>query len=177
MVTVFARPEGITDDQVFKFWSHGVPRGGCLLWRGRDDGRYGEIMINRVRYLVHRLAYTLHHGPIPPGLLVRHLCDTPPCIAPAHLLVGTHLDNSHDMIGRGRDRLSVGLAERAGSAACAARYAHLWGLSIGEAAREFRVPDQRVIEEWRRIWPHDDAVVDSVDSPERCVTAQEVANG
>lgn len=35
-------------------------------------------------------------------MLIRHTCDTRACVEPTHLLLGTHLDNNHDMIERGR---------------------------------------------------------------------------
>ncbi len=44
--------------------------------------------------------------PVPDGLFVRHTCDNPPCCNPAHLLIGTAADNTHDAIER--DRLARG---------------------------------------------------------------------
>ena len=36
------------------------------------------------------------------GKVVRHTCDNPRCINPEHLVIGTHKDNSQDMVQRGR---------------------------------------------------------------------------
>jgi hypothetical protein len=36
------------------------------------------------------------------GLVIRHSCDNPPCVNPAHLSTGTKADNSADMVSRDR---------------------------------------------------------------------------
>lgn len=78
--------------------------GGCLEWGGsRDLNGYGRLRKNGVNYRAHRLAYERTLGPIPTGLEVCHTCDNPPCINPAHLFIGTTLDNAAD-----RERKSRG---------------------------------------------------------------------
>jgi hypothetical protein len=73
---------------------------GCWGWRRRSKrGDYG--MIRGIP--AHRLSYEIHVGPIPEGMIVRHICDNPPCTRPDHLLVGTAADNVADMIERERD--------------------------------------------------------------------------
>jgi hypothetical protein len=60
-------------------------------------------MIRRRKQLhVHRVMYALVNGPIPPGKMVRHSCDNPPCCNPEHLLLGTAKDNAQDALSRGR---------------------------------------------------------------------------
>ena len=78
---------------------------GCWEWIGaRTTAGYGEInRKRRVRY-VHRIAWELHHGPIPAGKWVLHRCDNPPCWNPDHLFLGTHRDNVADKMLKGRHR-------------------------------------------------------------------------
>lgn len=48
----------------------------------------------------HRVVFFEANGYWPE--VVRHTCDNPRCINPAHLIAGTHADNSRDMVERGR---------------------------------------------------------------------------
>lgn len=79
---------------------------GCWLWTGSVNSKgYGRIWYPPHRFVfVHRLAWTLAYGPVPDGLCVLHRCDTPRCVRPDHLFLGTIRDNNHDMMRKGRDR-------------------------------------------------------------------------
>lgn len=71
---------------------------------GNKPGGYHQRRINGKLLYVHRLAYAEHHrlpiGLVPP--LLRHTCDNPRCVNPAHLIPGTHADNAQDRVLRGR---------------------------------------------------------------------------
>jgi hypothetical protein len=77
----------------------------CWEFTGcRNHSGYGELtMRGYSTKLTHRLAYQLANGPIPAGLCVLHRCDNPPCCNPAHLFLGTRIDNNADMRAKGRD--------------------------------------------------------------------------
>ncbi len=77
-------------------------RSGCWLWIGSTDtSGYG---IGKVQGEVraHRVSWTLVHGPIPIDMQVLHRCDTPACVNPEHLFLGTHQDNMADLRAKGR---------------------------------------------------------------------------
>ena len=89
----------------------------CWEWQGRrDPAGYGTLPNGEGRpptpIRAHRHSYALAFGPIPRGLIVRHTCDNPPCVNPAHLLTGTRTDNAKDRDGRGRNRPTSSPGER-----------------------------------------------------------------
>jgi hypothetical protein len=47
----------------------------------------------------------------PAGQVALHHCDTPACVNPEHLFLGTPQDNMDDKVSKGRDRVPVRLHE------------------------------------------------------------------
>lgn len=77
--------------------------GGCWLWtRYRTPHGYGRVAYKSKAELAHRVSWFLANGPIPDGMGVLHSCDNPPCVNPAHLFLGTSLDNNADCRSKGR---------------------------------------------------------------------------
>jgi hypothetical protein len=46
--------------------------------------------------------WELAYGRVPPGMFVLHRCDRPLCVKPGHLYLGTALENTRDMLAKGR---------------------------------------------------------------------------
>jgi hypothetical protein len=78
---------------------------GCWLWTGRKIEGYG-VLPEKKTTRAHRKVFELVHGPIPSGLLVCHKCDIRSCVNPDHLFLGTHTDNAHDRVKKGRSGIT-----------------------------------------------------------------------
>ena len=90
-----------------RLWSKVDRRGPdeCWEWRGcRNERGYGRFYADGRRNSVHRVVASAALGrPLQDGECACHRCDNPPCVNPAHLFVGTHQDNVHDMMRKGRN--------------------------------------------------------------------------
>lgn len=75
---------------------------GCWLWIGYKVRGYGRIWYDGRQRLATHLSLELFKGGIAEGLCACHTCDTPACVNPSHLFVGTKKDNIYDMIAKGR---------------------------------------------------------------------------
>lgn len=75
----------------------------CWEWRGGTNNlNYGMIRDDKRMRTTHRVSYEEHVGKIPPGMCVCHSCDNTLCCNPNHLWLGTHSQNTQDMINKGR---------------------------------------------------------------------------
>lgn len=105
--------------------------GDCLLWQGcRGSRGYGVMPVGKANHeSTHRIAWAIANGRRPdPGMHVMHLCDTPACVNPMHLSLGTAKDNQRDCALKGRKN------PRRGSQHGASKYCES---QIVEAARLF----------------------------------------
>lgn len=85
---------------------------GCWIWAGhKSPDNYGVFKVFYEDFQTHRLSWMLANGKIPEGLCVLHNCpggDNSLCVNPAHLWIGTVLENRADCVKK--DRHSKGAA-------------------------------------------------------------------
>lgn len=94
--------KGRTPMQRFREFVRVAPS-GCHEWQGgKLTNGYGSFRYENKSWPAHRWLWVYTHGPIEPGLLVRHKCDNPKCTNLEHLELGTTAQNSSDMVERKR---------------------------------------------------------------------------
>lgn len=122
----------------------------CWPWQGpvfQKDG-YGKIIFRQeVETNAHLVAYQIHVGPIPEGMVVRHSCDNPICCNyVTHLLLGTPFDNSRDAVERNLVCHGVGhhSAKLKPDQIVQIRNLHSLGHSFSALARQFGCSDTNI---------------------------------
>lgn len=93
----------LDQDAVERFWSKvnktDAAYGCWFRGTGKTIDKYYSMYCHRNGlYAAHIVAYEAINGPVPNGLVVRHLCGRPGCCNPAHLQAGTQHENWLDSL-------------------------------------------------------------------------------
>lgn len=79
---------------------------GWWRWTGNIDTRgYPRVRAFSRMHKVHRLFYQVFYGPIPNGMIVRHLNDVKVDVSPWNLAIGTAKDNAQDCTRNGHNAM------------------------------------------------------------------------
>jgi len=132
---------------------------GCWVWVGCKQGKhpwqYGSFGVNGKIEKAHHFSYEFYRGPVPEGMLVCHTCDNPPCVNPDHLFLGTALDNTQDMIQKGRSNFLRG-SKKANALLTENTVINIRNdpRPVVEIARELGVSSSCIYDAKSRSWKH-----------------------
>lgn len=91
-------------------------KGPCWIWQGKLKDGYGRFDFDGVTQRAHRVGYMLFVGPIPPGVVLDHVCRVRKCANPQHVEPVTQREN----IMRGSNHVAI----RARTTHCPAGHAY-----------------------------------------------------
>ena len=124
----------------------------CILWDGAvNSSGYPVTWKHGKSVYVHRWVVGARTGDV-----VMHICDNKQCINPKHLRIGTHKQNSEDMVKK--DRQAKG--EDAGNSKLSKESVleirnYKGSLSSRKVAQLYNISKTNVLDIWNgRIWRH-----------------------
>jgi len=150
--------EPVSDEA--RFWSKVRKTAGCWLWAaGLFSDGYGAFGLKGKTRRAHIVSWEwAHPGEKRGGLCVLHTCDVPSCVKPDHLYLGTHQQNSLDMIIRERQvrGVDVNTAKLVPEQVLEIRRRYAAGVDTqGSLAREYGVSQPTIgAVVHRRSWRH-----------------------
>lgn len=85
------------------FWNKVEKGKDCWLWTGfcKANG-HGQFNFRYTKDKAHRVSWRLLRGAIPKGRLVLHSCQSPNCVNPNHLFLGSNKDKGANAARLGR---------------------------------------------------------------------------
>lgn len=103
----------LSEEERKRFWPKIDVRGEdeCWEWTAAKANGYGRFRSCGILFYAHRVVILDSIGIKDQNNVIRHTCDNPSCCNPKHLIEGSHYENTHDMMDRGRFNYSSGKLE------------------------------------------------------------------
>ena len=136
---------------------------------------YGRMWFLGRFVQAHRLSWMFHNGEIPEGMLVCHRCDTPACVNPSHLFLGTVEQNMMDCVHKGRRTKSTAKLTPVQVEEIRAKYR---GRAYGshKLGREYSVSKTQILRILKNIcWQHVEKGLDNAYGNYQAVTGSRFA--
>lgn len=79
----------------------------CWEWTGwKNEKGYGRLRYKGKHWFAHRASYAIAYNKVfEPLEIVMHICNNPKCCNPAHLKLGTVLENNQQKIAENRHNI------------------------------------------------------------------------
>lgn len=127
-----------------------MSKSDCIEWTGAiNSSGYGITWKDGKTCYAHRVAVSA-----PDDSVVLHICDNKICVNPEHLILGSHKENSEDMVNKGRQAKG----EKAGNSKLkeseVVNILSLKGSMASRAVAEmYNISKTNVLDIWnRKIW-------------------------
>ena len=106
-------PMELREEDLERYWSKVAKKSEneCWIWNGTKSHGYGTISIMSGVIKAHCIAVYLSGRFIPDNMCACHSCDTPLCVNPNHLWIGTNAENVADRQQKNRCKTKASRGE------------------------------------------------------------------